>query len=248
MLDCRGELQSVSPASTRVLGAQFRAGAALCEFVHPADVDALHEALASICWGEREVGMPRFRARAAGGEWIAFEGRLRDAREEVGALVFNARDISKCSQTSEALRQSQAKLANVLDAAPVFVWRCDRAGTFVFARGNAQMLLGYSPQDRIGRNVYEMFSNQPQIIHNFERALGGETFEVIVDFGGTFYDARYTPAYDENGEISGVIGAAMDASSRLAAERVLENSRAQAEFEAAQAEVLDRLARGRVPR
>jgi len=243
LLDGNGQVKTATPASRRVLGAHFTAGAALCEFVHPGDRDAIRAAFSRLCWGECEVEIPRFRARDAGDQWIFLEGHLRDARAELGALVFNAHNVSRCLEATEALRDSEAELNSIIDAAPIFVFRWNREGVYTFARGNFNTVLGVSPQQRIGHSVYQLFAHKPEIARNFERALKGETSQTTVYFGEHPFDAHYSPAYDENGQIIGVIGATMDATKIHAAERAIENARVQAEFEAAQTEVLDRLAR-----
>ena len=245
LLDENGGVIKASPGARRVLGAEFGAGARLWDWVHASDIARLRENFAGAAIFGEPINLGRLRVRDGAGGWVPLEATLRDARGEagVGALVFNARDVSRCSETKEALRQSEAELKGILDAAPIFVFRWNREGVYTFARGNFNTVLGISPQERIGRSVYELFAHKPEIARNFERALAGETFQTTVHFGDNPFDAHYSPAYDEGGQIVGVIGATMDVSKIHAAERAIENARVQAEFEAAQTEVLDRLAR-----
>ena len=244
LLDRTGNLKWISPGARRILGAQLAPGAALWDAVHPTDVPALQRDLNAASERARTVET-RVRLRGANGNWISLEARLCDqtANSQVNAIVFSARDVSHCTQTRDALRQSEAELQSIIDAAPIFVFRWDCAGVYTFARGNFNTVLGVSPQERVGRSVYELFAHKPEIARNFERALAGEIFQTTVHFGDNPFDAHYSPSYDENGEINGVIGATMDVSRLYAAERAIENARVQAEIEAAQNEVLDRLAR-----
>ena len=243
-LDENGVLQCVSPAATQLIGAQFAVGAPLCDFVHPDDLKRLHRDFTIAKDGAGEV-TTHFRIRNAQEIWISLEARIRDERHAPGvaALVLNARDISREVVEREHSRAVEAELDNIMAAAPIFLFRWNREGVYTFARGNFNTVLGVSPQDRIGHSVYELFAHKPEIGRNFERAMAGETFQTTVHFGENPFDAHYTPAYDESGEICGVIGATMDASKIYQAQRAIENERVRAEFEAAQAEVLDRLAR-----
>ena len=244
LLDENGFLQTVSPAATRAISAQFASGATLWEFVHPDDLHFLKGAFAATLVSADEITM-RFRVRNAAGEWLILDARLRDERHVSGvaALVFNARDVSNCVAATESLHEAHAELDAVIDAAPIFLFRWNRDGVYTFARGNFNTVLGVAPQDRVGHSVYELFAHKPEIARNFERALAGETFQTTVHFGDNPFDALYTPAYDQNGAIVGVIGATMDASKIYEAQHAIEDARVRAEFESAQAEVLDRLAR-----
>ena len=245
LLDGDGTVLEVSPGARRILGASFEAGVSLWNWVHASDIAPLRENFAGATIFPDAIALGRLRLRNADEGWVTLEATLRDARgdAEVAALVFNAHDVSRCSQTKEALRRSEAEIDSILDAAPIFVFRWNREGVYTFARGNFNSVLGVSPQERIGRSVYELFAHKPEIARNFERALAGESFQTTVHFGDNPFDAHYSPALDQSGEIVGVIGATMDVSKIHAAERAIENARVQAEFEAAQTEVLDRLAR-----
>ena len=248
LLDENGVLQCVAPAAMRLIGEEFAAGARLCAFVHPDDVSRLRHDFTIAKGGAGEI-TTHFRICNAAGSWILLEARLRDERHapDVAALVLNAREVAPHSVArateQEALREALAELDSIMAAAPIFLFRWNREGVYTFARGNFNTVLGVAPQDRIGHSVYELFAHKPEIARNFERALAGETFQTTVHFGDHPFDAHYTPATDENGEICGVIGATMDASKIYQAQRAIESERVRAEFEAAQAEVLDRLAR-----
>ena len=244
LLDKTGNLKWISPGASRVLGAQFEPGVAWWDAVHPADLPALQRDFDAALKSVQTVET-RARLRGADGMWIALEARVCDKTgdPDVNALVFNARDVSRCSEARDALRQSEAELDSIIDAAPIFVFRWNRAGVYTFARGNFNTVLGVSPQDRVGRSVYELFAHKPELARNFERALAGETFQTTVHFGDNPFDAHYSPAYDQEGQVVGVIGATMDVSTLYAAERALAKARVQSEVEAAQNEVLDRLAR-----
>ena len=261
LLDENGVLQTVSPAAARVLGADFAAGAPLWNWVHPDDLGRLQRDFATAQSGAEIVIMRSFRMRIAENNWLWLEATLRDARAAcgVGALVFNARATTPTCQagcearaaeaalrraeTEAALRRAEAELDGVINAAPIFVFRWNREGVYTWARGNFNTVLGVSPQDRIGRSVYDLFAHKPEIARNFERALAGETFQTTVHFGAHPFDAHYAPAVDEDGQIVGVIGATADVSRLYAAELAIDQARAQAEIEAAQTEVLERLAR-----
>ena len=63
-----------------------------------------------------------------------------------------------------------------------------------------------------------------QIIENVRRALAGETFSSAVDVGELTFQTRYTPLTDENDNIVGVIGVAVDITDGRKAQQALQNN------------------------
>ncbi len=247
LLDRDGRLKMASPAATRLLGADFEVNACLSSWVHPEDQSDFYrnfaDARAPGAGAEvADNAATFFRVRAQAGDWRTLEATFTDRRAQssVNGIVLNARVMEA---DSRGANEMEAEINAILDAVPLFVFRWDRAGTYVSARGVYNKALKMDPQSLVGSNLYQLFAHKPELRGNFERALAGEEFRTTVHFGPHPFESRHVPAYDEKGCIVGVIGVTFDVSRIHAAERAIEQARAQTEIERAQTEVLERLSR-----
>jgi diguanylate cyclase (GGDEF)-like protein/PAS domain S-box-containing protein len=62
------------------------------------------------------------------------------------------RDITASVEAQEALRASERRFADVVDAAGEFVWEVDGDGRFVYASDKVESVLGYTPVELLGRH------------------------------------------------------------------------------------------------
>ena len=246
LLDRNGRLKMASPAAVRLLGADFIENSCLSGWVHLEDQNDFYRnfADARVPGEVANDAATFFRVRAETGDWRTLEATFTDRRAQsaVNGIVLNARVLEASADLGGA-NSLEAELDAIINAAPLFVFRWDRAGTYVGARGNYNAVLKMDPRSLVGSNLYQLFAHKPEITGNFERALAGEEFRTTVHFGPHPFESRHIPAYDEKGCIVGVIGVTFDVSRIHAAERAIEQARAQSEIEQAQTEVLERLSR-----
>ena len=66
------------------------------------------------------------------------------------------RDITAAVEAQEALRASERRFADVVDAAGEFVWEVDRAGRFVYVSDKVESVLGYAPTELLGRHPKDL--------------------------------------------------------------------------------------------
>ncbi len=107
-------------------------------------------------------------------------------------------------------RRSFIKPGNTSLVPPVVLWMVDNEGRFVLSEGDGLSILSLEPGEVIGKPVFDVYAEVPQIQDNVRRALEGETVEEIVEFGGMMWESRYYPVLDLEGEISGVVGTAFE--------------------------------------
>ncbi|MEM6431601.1 MAG: PAS domain-containing protein, partial [Deinococcota bacterium] len=77
--------------------------------------------------------------------------------------------------------------------------------------------------DVVGESLFERYPDDTELLTNVRKTLVGEavTFESHVASTGQYFDNIYTPIYDANNELNGMIGLAIDITDRKHTERVL---------------------------
>ena len=116
-----------------------------------------------------------------------------------------------------ALQESEERLRTVIGNAPVVLFALDVEGVFTLAEGKGLDDLGIASDELVGRSMFDMFTNQPEVHESVRKALAGEPATAIVGINTTF-EARLTPMRDEAGNVTGVIGVATDITERTRAE------------------------------
>lgn len=116
------------------------------------------------------------------------------------------------------LRDSELRLSAVLNAAWVVLWAVDRDGVFTFSEGRLLERIGLEPGAVVGDSIFSIYADLPQVHEDFYRALRGEEFVSVTPVDDWVFETRYTPIREEDGEITGVIGFAVDISDRISAE------------------------------
>jgi PAS domain S-box-containing protein len=122
---------------------------------------------------------------------------------------------------ARALRDSDDRLRSVINTASMVLWALDPEGRFTFSDGGALRLLGLSPGEVVGRSVFEVYADFPEVLEDNRRALAGEEFTTLRTLGDHTFDARYSVQRDGAGRVMGVIGVAVDVTERQRNERLL---------------------------
>ena len=123
----------------------------------------------------------------------------------------------------EHILQSKAEqLQTVISSAPLVLWSSDKNGTFTFSEGYALEAMGLKPGQVVGQSVFDLYTDFPKIVDSIKLALLGETVILETKVGGRYYDSHYIPHYNEQNEIIGCIGVAIDITERKQLELTLE--------------------------
>jgi PAS domain S-box-containing protein len=137
------------------------------------------------------------------------------------------------NQMTEQLRtlyeSLEERLHTVVSNAPIVLYALDKEGRFTLSEGKGLEALQVTPSQVVGRSVFEVYREVPQIIENVRRALAGEAFSSTVEVSGLVFESWYAPVYDQNGEINGVIGVATDITERKRVEAELQKAKEAAE-------------------
>jgi diguanylate cyclase (GGDEF)-like protein/PAS domain S-box-containing protein len=139
---------------------------------------------------------------------------IRDDTGTVVRMIGTVLDVTARERAVRALHDSEDKLRKVIEGLPVVLWMIDREGRFLLLEGNGVDTLGLKPGEVVGRSLYEVFSQSPEVIEDTHRVLTGQTFACTRQIGVLSFELRYSPLRDDAGEVKGAIGVAIDVTER----------------------------------
>jgi putative nucleotidyltransferase with HDIG domain len=106
--------------------------------------------------------------------------------------------------------------------APLILFSVDTKGTFTLIEGQVLHKMGADPKMLLGRSIEDMFPDRADIIGNIDRALSGESFTSTVVFDPMTFSTSYSPQFDKDGRVIGVIGVSTDVTEQTVAENQAE--------------------------
>ncbi|MHB0975613.1 MAG: EAL domain-containing protein [Candidatus Aquicultorales bacterium] len=108
--------------------------------------------------------------------------------------------------------------------APVIFFAIDNEGIFTLSEGKGLESLGLKPGQVVGKSVFDVYAGEPELIEKVERALNGEELLAVLEVQNLFFETRYSPVFDSEGAIAGLVGVSIDVTDRLKDERALRAS------------------------
>jgi diguanylate cyclase (GGDEF)-like protein/PAS domain S-box-containing protein len=127
-------------------------------------------------------------------------------------------------RAEEALRESEERLRAVVSNAPVTLFALDRDGVFTLSEGKGLEAVGLKPGEQVGQSLFDRFPNLPGIREGLDRVLSGEPATLTVESNGLAIEVHCSPTRGQDGEVSGVIGVALNVTERKRAEEALRES------------------------
>jgi diguanylate cyclase (GGDEF)-like protein/PAS domain S-box-containing protein len=210
-----------------LMGIMVGAAAAVCATVGALLLPVLRP-LASLQASVRAIasGDLGTRARVSGPEEVASLARdfnqMVDERQRADeTLQQTATDLER---SIEAQRESEERLGTIVANAPVILFAVNQDGVLTLSEGKGLEALGLKPGEAVGLSVFDMFPHVQGMAENIHRALEGEAFTRTEELAGLTFETHCAPLRDGNGQVSGLIGVAIDISERKRTEEALRES------------------------
>ena len=170
-----------------------------------------------------EVVRDDFFVRLRGERFATFDatfGPLLDAEGRIEGVVGSGVDISERKSAEEVARRSSELLSTVVAGAPVILFALDERGDIKLAEGRGLAALGLGAGEVVGASAFGLHGEVLGFREQFGRVISGEVAMATQTgtVGALTLEALLMPSRDAKGEIDGVIGVALDVTTRVAAE------------------------------
>jgi PAS domain S-box-containing protein len=95
-------------------------------------------------------------------------GEIRTCRFTSGVIMMDTKpailstleDITEHKKAEEALRESEEKFRSIVETSPDMIWEIDMQGKFRYISPNVTTIIGYTPEEIIGRSITDLVTEQ----------------------------------------------------------------------------------------
>jgi len=155
--------------------------------------------------------------------WVATtKTPVRDDSGAVTGLLGAFLDITDRKQTEDALLESEEKFRTLVTNTEEIVYMIAKDGTFLLSEGKGLSQLGVKSGEVVGKSVFELYKDHPDMLEEMRRALNGESVTSEVNVGGHYFRSWYTPHKNHAGEIIGLLGLSVNITEQKQAENKLQ--------------------------
>ncbi len=112
------------------------------------------------------------------------------------------------------LRRSEEKYRQLTSHSPVILFGIDAEGTFTLSEGIGLESMGAGAGDVVGKSVYHVYRNFPDILEQVNDALAGSESHGLTHIGEKCFEVWFTPIWDEERMVVGLSGVAVDITRR----------------------------------
>ncbi|RDZ62016.1 histidine kinase [Haloferax sp. Atlit-12N] len=124
------------------------------------------------------------------------------------------RDVTTRKRYLQALESTNQRLETLLQNLPVILSAFDSEGVFTLSEGAGLESLGREPGQVVGQSAFDLYDDTPAATDAIARGLSGEAVDTRIEYRGAVYDVWYRPVFDDDGEVSKLLGVAIDVTDR----------------------------------
>jgi PAS domain S-box-containing protein len=208
--------------------------------VHPDDREMMATYLTEEVLGQRKPFNKEYRiTRISDGEtrWVHGKGVVTfDENGKVLTLIGTIHDITERKQTEEALRDSEARLSDIIFNTADWVWEVDSKGVYTYSSPQCYDILGITPEEIIGKTPFDFMPIDEatriavifaEIVANKQPIREMENWNIGIDGEKLCLLTDGLPLFDEDGNITGYRGVDKNITERKLAQEALRDSEAR---------------------
>lgn len=133
------------------------------------------------------------------------------------------RDISEQKKIIDVIKNSEKRFQDIALASADWIWEVDGEGRFTFASGRVKQILGYEPDEIIGKSLFGLMTKQDasesrevfaQTCREKRPIVDMENWNLTKDGKKVLLLTNGVPILDDNGEILGYRGVNKDITAR----------------------------------
>jgi len=137
----------------------------------------------------------------------------------IGILIIEF--LIKKSMSERKLRASEEKFRTLVTQTEHIIFMMDKNGTFLLSQGKGLSALGFKPDEVVGKSIFKLYEDYPEVIHSAKKALSGESVASEVNVDGIHFRIWYTPQKNISGDVIWVLGLSIDITKQKTAEVAL---------------------------
>jgi PAS domain S-box-containing protein len=137
-------------------------------------------------------------------------------------------EMNERRQAEQMLHEHEERLRTIITSAQIILWAMDREGVVTLCEGKGLSSLGWNAEEIVGQPVEVLTGYEPEVRELIQCALAGDEVVGIAPAQNNhdqILETRYSPHFDEDGEIVGVIGISSIITDRVRAEIALQSSK-----------------------
>ncbi|MEJ2706955.1 MAG: PAS domain S-box protein [Anaerolineales bacterium] len=158
----------------------------------------------------RTTHASNIQAQRNDGSQVIVDITLGPLETRDGVIVLAAiRDATERKVAEEALREQEQLITSAISTAPIIFFKINPQGIVQLSIGNSPVRVR-SGESSVGKSIYDVYAENSDVLHSFERAMTGEAFTTTLKINGRAYYTNYAPLLDENQEVISVTGVASD--------------------------------------
>lgn len=202
------------------------------EFIHPDDLLPTYKEIEKQLNNKPTLSFTnRYRCKGGGYKWL--EWVAIPSPDKIN-LFAAARDITEKKQVDEVMYQSEERIRQITTSSGIWVWEVDQNGLYTYVSESEESVLGYKPEELIGKKYfYDFFApetksqlkeaalaqlNEKAGFSNFINTnIHKEGYEVVLETNGF-------PILDDEEKLLGYRGSDRDISERVRIEKTLKES------------------------
>ncbi len=231
LVDIRGQVLACNSEMRRreLRGAENEENLSL-----PALVPAFREFWTGDQWSELHAGHPgRFHNRYDDREVDYRVQPVMDGAGRVSRLAILGIDVTERLRIEEALRAGEERFRDMALSSADWMWEVDATGKYTFASGRVEDVLGYRPEEVIGKSPFEFMDadESNRIIPVFREIAARRAPIVDLENRCRHRDGREVvlltngvPILSASGDLMGYRGVDKDVTVRMSAQQALRDS------------------------